>query len=172
MAWGVDEIEHVLLPISGGVKHADGRGFDGDAPLSLDVHGIEELGLHIPLGHSIGELHHSIRQGGFAVIDVSDDAKVANMRLVHTKYLPEKGIEYHTLSHAKKQAKGALPFGSAPRWFILRSRPRPRRRPLPRSRRAYDASSWAWPPLPARRPRSNPHRHRIRPRHRRPPASA
>ena len=86
----VDEVEHVLLPVLGGVEHAHGGGLDGDAPFPLDVHGVQKLGLHVPLGYGVGELHHPVRQGGLAVIDMSDDAEVADMRLIHYGLLPEK----------------------------------------------------------------------------------
>ena len=95
VARGVDEVEHILLPVGRGVEHAHSGGLDGDAPLPLDVHGIEELSLHVPLGYGIGELHHPIRQGGLAMVDMGDDAEIANMRLIHDGFLPKSyGISY------------------------------------------------------------------------------
>ena len=89
VARGVDEVEHVLIPVLGGIEHAHGGGLDGDAPLPLDVHGVQKLGLHVPLGYGVGELHHPVRQGGLAVIDMGDDAEVADMRLIHDGFLPK-----------------------------------------------------------------------------------
>ena len=50
MPRGVDQVEHIRLPIGMGIKHPYRRGLDGDAPLPLDLHGIQELVLHIPQG--------------------------------------------------------------------------------------------------------------------------
>lgn len=82
MPRGVDQVEHIRLPIGMGIKHPYRRGLDGDAPLPLDLHGIQELVLHIPQGHSVRQLHHPIRQGGFPVIDVGNDAKIPNIFLI------------------------------------------------------------------------------------------
>ena len=50
--------------------------FDGDAPFALQIHGIEELFLHLPLHHRLGTLEKSVRQCGLAVIDMRDNTKI------------------------------------------------------------------------------------------------
>ena len=45
MAGGVDQVELVGLAVLGRVVHGDRVGLDGDAPLALQVHRIEQLGL-------------------------------------------------------------------------------------------------------------------------------
>ena len=60
MAGRVDEVELVLLPVEGGVVHADGGEFDGDAALPFDVHRVEELLLHVALGDLPRELHDAV----------------------------------------------------------------------------------------------------------------
>src|ERR1019366_5768513 len=52
---------------------------DGDATLALQIHGIENLRLHLPSVEATAHLDESIRQGRFAVIDVSNDRKVADI---------------------------------------------------------------------------------------------
>jgi hypothetical protein len=50
------KIELILLAVLGVVVDTDGLGFDGDAPLALQVHAIEHLLAHLPLGHCVGDL--------------------------------------------------------------------------------------------------------------------
>ena len=90
MARGVDEVELVHLAVLGGVVHGDGAGLDGDAALPLNVHVVEDLVLHRPLVHALGQLEDAVGQGGFAVVDVRDDAEVADVVSCHV--VPPKFI--------------------------------------------------------------------------------
>ena len=83
MAGGVDEVELVGDAVVGLVHHADGVGLDGDAALALEVHGVEDLGLHFTLGERAGELEQAVGEGGLAVVDVRDDREVADVFGVH-----------------------------------------------------------------------------------------
>ncbi len=78
MAWGVDEVEHVwaILEL---VRHGDDGGFDGDASLSFEVHGIKELILRLAGGDGAGQLHETVGQGALAVIDMGDDGEVSDV---------------------------------------------------------------------------------------------
>jgi hypothetical protein len=62
---------------------ADALGLDGDAALALQVHGIEDLGGHLALAERAGKFEQAVGQGGFAVVDVRDDAEVAYEARVH-----------------------------------------------------------------------------------------
>jgi hypothetical protein len=42
------------------------------------------LGLHGTFFDRTGELEHPVGEGGFAVVDVGDDAEIAGVGLVHT----------------------------------------------------------------------------------------
>ena len=53
-------------------------GLDGDAPLPLDVHGVEVLLPHEPGVDGSGDLQDAVRQGRLAVVDVADDGEVAD----------------------------------------------------------------------------------------------
>jgi len=66
-----------------GVGHADGVGLDGDAALALQVHGIENLGLHFARGERSGELQQTVGERGFAVVDMRDDREIADEGGVH-----------------------------------------------------------------------------------------
>ena len=56
---------------------------DGDPPLPLQVHVIQELLLHLPLLHRARELEQLIRQRRLAMVDVRDDAEVPDIRNGH-----------------------------------------------------------------------------------------
>ena len=79
MARSVDEVELVLLPVLGVVVDADGLGLDGDAPLALQVHAVEHLLAHVALGDGVGHLQDAVGQRRLPVVDVGDDAEVADV---------------------------------------------------------------------------------------------
>ena len=79
VARGVDEVELVLLAVLGVVVDADGLGLDGDAPLALQVHAVEHLLAHVPLGDGVGHLQDAVGQGRLPVVDVGDDGEVADV---------------------------------------------------------------------------------------------
>ena len=53
-------------------------GLDGDAPLPLDVHGVEVLLPHEPGVDGARDLQDAVREGRLAVVDVADDGEVAD----------------------------------------------------------------------------------------------
>ena len=83
VAGGVDQVELVDFAVFGGILQVDGPGLDGDAPFPLDVHIVEQLVLHVPFGDGAGGFQNPVGEGGLAVVDVGDDAEVADM--IHRK---------------------------------------------------------------------------------------
>src|SRR6185295_7158451 len=75
----VDQVELVLLAVAGNVGHADRVELDGDPALALQVQGIQNLSLHLPLLQHAGCLDQPIGERRLAVVDVRDNAEVANM---------------------------------------------------------------------------------------------
>ena len=73
MARGVDEVQHVRLAVARGVVHSRGVELDGDAALAFDVHGVQELRLHVPIRDGSRAGDEGVGQGGLAVVDVRDD---------------------------------------------------------------------------------------------------
>ena len=65
--------------VVGGVGQADGVALDGDAPLPFDVHGVQDLVAELAVLHHAGPLDEAVRQGGLAVVDMGDDAEVADV---------------------------------------------------------------------------------------------
>ncbi|CAB4644387.1 unannotated protein [freshwater metagenome] len=70
---GVDQMDEVVLVIE-----ANALEFDRDTPLAFDIHRIEILGSHFPGVDRATELEQAVRQGGLAVVDVGNDAEVAD----------------------------------------------------------------------------------------------
>jgi len=75
----IDKIELVRLAVIRVIRHADGIGLDGDAPLLLDVHRVEHLLGEVALLHRVGELENPVGDGRLAVVDVGHDREVADM---------------------------------------------------------------------------------------------
>ncbi len=49
MARRIDKIKHVLLTVSGGIDESHRLQFNGNAPLTLEVHAIKDLLSHFSL---------------------------------------------------------------------------------------------------------------------------
>ena len=56
----VDEVELVGFAVIGGIVDAYGLAFDGDAALTLDVHAVKQLGLHVAMRHGTGHLQDAV----------------------------------------------------------------------------------------------------------------
>ena len=114
VAGSVDEVELVGLAVLRGVHHADGVGFDGDAALALQVHGVEDLVLHFARGERPGELQQAVGQRGFAMVDVGDDREVADVGGVHVDGLifdsnrGSRGLRRHLISSGDASHDPAL----------------------------------------------------------------
>ena len=78
MSRRVDQVEHVLLSIRRRVVHPGGLKLDRDPPFALQFHVVEELLLHVPVGHRARVLQQTISQRRLAVVDVGNDAEVAD----------------------------------------------------------------------------------------------
>ena len=79
----VDQVELVLDAVPRGVEHPHRVELDGDPALALEVHGVEHLLAHLPLLERAGGLDEAVGEGGLAVVDVRDDAEVADAGLRH-----------------------------------------------------------------------------------------
>ena len=83
MAGGIDEVEYIILSVTGGIDQSDGMGLDGDASFPLQIHVVQELVLHLPQGYGFGLLQNAVRQSALAVIDVGYNAEIPNFASVH-----------------------------------------------------------------------------------------
>ena len=79
VAGRVDQVQFVLDAVEL-VVDRDRVHADGDAALAFEVHAVERLGLDVALGDRAGLEQELIGQRALAVIDVRDDAEVADVR--------------------------------------------------------------------------------------------
>ena len=87
---GVDEVQHVGLAVLRGVFHTHRGGLDGHPPLPLQLHAVQHL-LHRGIGwDGAGNLEQAVGQGGFAVVDMGNDAKVADVVLHSNREYTQK----------------------------------------------------------------------------------
>src|SRR5205814_1217616 len=73
----VDQVQLVLLSLVG-VVDRDRVHLDGDAALALQVHAVEQLRAVLAGGDGAGLEKELVREGTLAVVDVGDDAIVAD----------------------------------------------------------------------------------------------
>ncbi len=76
----VNQVEVVAHTVLGLVVDAHRLGLDRDPALPLQLHRVEELCLHLALGDRPGPLQQPVGQRGLPVVDMGDDAEVANTR--------------------------------------------------------------------------------------------
>jgi hypothetical protein len=80
----VDEVERVGLSVAGRVPERDGAGLDRDPALLLELHVVQHLLAHVPVGDGAAELQNPVGQGGLAMVDVGNDREVADeLRIRH-----------------------------------------------------------------------------------------
>ena len=103
----IDEVELIFLAVGGAVMQANTLGFDGDAALFFQIHGIEHLRGHFALGERAGKFEQAIGKGRLAVVDVRDDAEVADETGIHVDVLSLRGA-------VAPRIKGALRTLSLP----------------------------------------------------------
>jgi hypothetical protein len=61
------------------VDHLDGVAFYGNSALSLQIHVVKQLFLHLSLIHRAGVLQKTVGKSAFPVVNVSNYAKVADI---------------------------------------------------------------------------------------------
>ena len=86
---GVDKVQVVLLPILSLIRQGNGIAFDGYAAFTLDVHGVEDLIPELPFPHHTGVLDQAVGQSGLAVVNMGDDAEVADVGHIRIYYETE-----------------------------------------------------------------------------------
>ena len=84
----VDEVEDVVLAVWRFVSHSYGVGFDGDTAFPFQVHAVQNLIHHLILGQGEGFFQEPVGQGRFSVVDVGNNAEVADVFGAHPCGLP------------------------------------------------------------------------------------
>ena len=80
MARSVNQIQDIVL-----IVNPDRAGFDGNAALSFQVHIVQHLISEFTLGNSAGMKEKTVRERGFAVVNMGDDAEIADFLGIHVK---------------------------------------------------------------------------------------
>jgi len=75
----INQVQVVDAPVARLVLEGRGLRLDGDAALALQVHGVEDLGLHLARRQAPGALDQAVRERALAVVDVGDDGEVADV---------------------------------------------------------------------------------------------
>jgi len=78
----VDQIQLIFRTVFRLIRHTHRFGFDRDPALALEFHRIEHLIGHVAKLHHAGLFENAIRQRRFAVVDMRDNAKIANFTLI------------------------------------------------------------------------------------------
>jgi len=53
-------------------------GLDCDSAFAFQVHAVQDLIAKVSVRNAVRKLKHAIRQGGFAMVDVRNNAEIAN----------------------------------------------------------------------------------------------
>ncbi len=78
MSRGVDQVQYIFFPIQG-VIHLNGMAFNGDPPFTLQIHIVQNLRLQVFTLYGFGVFEQAIRQGAFAMVNMSNDTKIADI---------------------------------------------------------------------------------------------
>src|SRR5258708_20258014 len=120
----VDEVQLVQLAGDGLERERDALRFDGDASFTLQIHRVEHLRLHFPGFETAAFLNESISQSRFAVINMSNDGKVAD--ILHLRL----GLDKPPIIPVGDDKRGSY---VVPRCPNARGTPIPRRKTAPES---------------------------------------
>jgi len=119
---GVDQIELEVLPGLTCIRQGDGVALDGYAPLTLEIHGVQDLVPEVPGAYETGVLDKAIGQGRLAVINVGNDAEVTRLSHVSPSSTPEDRGGLVHLSHSGEEVNRVTPQ-DFPHFFSCRGPP-------------------------------------------------
>ena len=77
MAGCIDKVELIGLTVPCLILQSDTLSLDGNAPLPLQIHGVQHLFSHLPLSQTATDLDKAIRNSGFAMVDMRDNGEIA-----------------------------------------------------------------------------------------------
>jgi hypothetical protein len=97
MARGVDQVELLDLAIPGEVIHPYRVGLDRYSPFTFQIHGVQNLSLHLARRDRTGELEQTIGERGLAMIDVRYDREITNVFAIHAE-MPVGGVRRRHIS--------------------------------------------------------------------------
>ena len=72
--------------VNGSVGQANRLAFNGNSAFTFNIHGIENLVFKIPVRNNVRHLDKPVGQGGFAVIDMGDNAEISDILHIRRLY--------------------------------------------------------------------------------------
>ena len=112
VAGGVDQVKDVGLAVFGTVVQANRTCLDGDATFPFDVHVVQNLVLHVTFCHRVGLFQNAVSKGGFSVVDVCDNTKIADVIHFHAVLFLSK-LSFVDFSAQKRQTVCGASTGKA-----------------------------------------------------------
>ena len=85
---------------------------DGDAAFALQVHAVEDLGLHLARLQGPGHLEESVGQGRLAVVDVRHDGEIADEALFQHVGFGEPSIMAHPAALSRLPGRAGCAAGA------------------------------------------------------------
>ena len=82
MTWCIYKIKNIFFSVLGFIYDPDCLGLNSNTTLSLQIHIIQNLRLHLTLCKQTGLLYDSVRQCGFAMVYMSNDTKITDFALI------------------------------------------------------------------------------------------
>src|SRR5690606_32797234 len=79
MTRGVNKIKLVFPAISGLVIKCHTLGLDSNAALAFQIHGVKHLCIHFTITETTTVLDKTISQGGFTMVNMSNDGKIPDV---------------------------------------------------------------------------------------------
>ena len=87
MTRSIYQVKDVLLPVPGLINDAHSLGLNGYSPLTLQIHIIKHLGLHLSACKKSRHLNDPVRQGRLTMVYMSYYAKIPNLTLIYTCHI-------------------------------------------------------------------------------------
>ena len=78
MSRGVDHVHGVGHALKF-PRQANGLALDCDSTFALNVHAVQILSTHVAVANNSSELKHAVSQGGLTVVNVRNDAEIADL---------------------------------------------------------------------------------------------
>ena len=90
----VDKVQLILHPVDSRVVHRDWVCLDGDAAFLLEIHRVEQLILHFPVGDGAGAMQQTVGKRRLPVVDVRNNAEITNSLDVHVHYSARPVVDH------------------------------------------------------------------------------
>ena len=83
VTWRIDQIEFIQFAVFGPMVDTNSRHFYGDPALPFQIHAIQDLLAHSAGFHCTSHFQEAVGKGGFPMVNMSDDAEVPDVGLIH-----------------------------------------------------------------------------------------